>query len=392
MLYRIGRQTAVVMLSVTLAGCSTVEGWFTLDDDEGNTPAQLVDIDSEISIDKLWSTSVGNGQGDAYHHLRPVIADDIIYAASNDGVVVALDRRDGDRVWREEYDIPFSGGVGYGEGMLMLGSSDGQVLALDANNGSQLWMADVRGEVMSPPQTNGRVVVVQSYNGKIQGLDADDGSELWVYDSNLPVLTLRGTSTPIIYEKFAIAGFGNGKVIAFDINSGAVRWEARVAIAQGRSEIDRIVDVDGTMIRVGTTLFAVSYQGRLAAIDISTGRKIWQEEISSYAGVGQGFGNIYVSEESGTVTAFHRNGQGIRWQQPALSYRRLSAPRAIKGFVAVGDLDGYIHFMSQVDGHFVGRTSVDGDGMRADMLVEDNVLYAFGNSGNLVALEVSSAD
>ena len=392
MLRSLMRVSVVAFLCLALAACSTVKGWFSVDDEEGREPAQLVKFEPAVRVKTLWSTGVGSGQGDAYHHLRPVLNGDSIYAAANDGTVVALDRFRGRKLWKRDFDLPFSGGVGYGAGMLLLGTGDGEVLVLNASDGMERWRVQLGGEIMAPPQTNGKVVVVQTYNGKIRGLSAQDGAELWVYDSNLPVLTLRGTSTPIIYEKFAIAAFGNGKVIAFDVDSGAVRWEARVAIAQGRSEIDRIVDVDGTMLRVGTSLFAVSYQGRVAAIDIGSGRKLWQEDISSYAGIGQGFGNIYIAEENGTVTAFHRNGQGIRWQQPQLSYRRLSAPRAIKGYVAVGDLEGYVHFLSQVDGQFAGRSKVDGSGVRADMLVVDDVIYVFGNSGTLAALQLTKLD
>jgi outer membrane protein assembly factor BamB len=146
------------------------------------------------------------------------------------------------------------------------------------------------------------------------------------------------------------------------------------------------------MLQIGPVLWAVSYQGRLAAIDINTGRKIRQEEVSSYVGLDQGFGNIYVAEESGTVVAFYRNNPGIRWEQGALTNRRLGTPAVIKGYVAVSDLEGYVHFLSQVDGHFVGRERIDGDGIRANMLVEDDVLYVFGNSGKLVALRVTPRD
>jgi outer membrane protein assembly factor BamB len=382
--------TLTVLLA--LSGCSTVKGWFTVDDDESNQPAKLIDIDTEISIRKLWSTGVGSGQGDGYYHLRPTIDGATIYAAGNDGTVLALDRMKGKRIWRQEFDLSLSGGVGVGDNMVLLGSSDGQVLALNKADGSELWIGQVSGEVLAPPQTNGKVVVVQSYDGVVQGLSAEDGSQLWLYDSNVPVLTLRGTSTPVIFERMVMVGFGNGKVLALDIETGAVRWEARVAIAQGRSEIDRIVDIDGTLLMVGSVVYAVSYQGRVAAIDVTSGRKLWQQEVSSYVGLDQGFGNIYVADEKGSVIAYYRNGQGVRWEQPALSYRRLSSPTAIKGYVAVGDLDGYVHFMSQVDGHFVGRVKVDGDGVRANMLAEDNILYVFGNSGTLAAYQVSSQD
>jgi outer membrane protein assembly factor BamB len=386
------RRLIILLLAMSLSGCSTVKSWFTFSEDEATEPAALLDIVPEVNIRKLWSTGVGDGQGDGFYHLRPAIDGDTIYAAGADGTVLALDRMKGKRRWKLDLELPLSGGVGVGNGMILLGSADGDILALNAGDGSELWRTQVHGEVLAPPQTNGNVVIVQSYDGRLQAINAEDGAALWVYDSNLPVLSLRGTSTPIIYERLVLAAFGNGKVQAFDLETGAVRWEARVAIAQGRSEIDRIVDIDGTMIRVGTTLYAVSYQGRVTGMDMSTGRKLWQEEVSSYSGVDQGFGNIYVAEESGSIIAYYRNGQGVRWEQSGLTNRRASTPKTLKGWVAVGDLEGYVHILSQVDGKFVGRAKVGSSGIRANMLAEDNVLYVFENGGTLAALQVSARD
>lgn len=389
---RLMRIALTLCLVMALGGCSTISGWFDSDDEDARKPAPLEDITAEIRIKKLWSTSVGDGQGDTFNRLYPAIGDGVLYAAANDGSVAALNVETGKKIWRTDVDYQLTGAVGYGSGRVLLGTAGGKVLSLDAATGDVQWQVDVFGEVLAPPQTNGQVVVVQCYDGKLRGLSAEDGSELWAYESNVPVLTLRGTSTPAIYERAVIAAFANGRVQSFDLESGAIRWEARVAIAQGRSEIDRIVDIDGPVLVAGTTAYAVSYQGRVAAIDLGSGRKLWQEEASSYVGVDQGFGNVYVSDENGSVIAFHRNGQGIRWENPALEYRRLSAPRAVRGYVAVGDVEGYVHFLSQTDGHFVGRTKVDGNGVRASMLTHDNNLIVFGNSGKLVALQISTLD
>lgn len=390
--WRFMRPLLYLLIAMLLSGCSTIRGWFGSEDDDASAPAPLLDITEEVRIKRLWSVGVGNGQGDGYYHLRPALEGDRIYAVGSDGVVVALQAGDGDRLWRQELDQDISGGVGVGGGMVLLGTSEGEVVALSRDDGSALWTSRLQGEILSPPQSNGRVVVVQTYNGKLHGLDADDGSLLWTYDSNVPVLTLRGTSTPIIFERVAIAGFGNGRVVALDLENGGVRWEARVAIAQGRSEIDRIVDIDGSMLMVGPVVWAVSYQGRLAAIDAVGGRKLRQEEVSSYVGLDQGFGNIYVAEESGTIIAFYRSESGIRWEQGALTNRRLSTPRVVKGYVAVADFEGYVHILSQVDGRIVGRMQVDSDGVRADMLNDDDVLYVFGNSGKLAAYRITPRD
>jgi outer membrane protein assembly factor BamB len=210
--------------------------------------------------------------------------------------------------------------------------------------------------------------------------------------SDVPVLTLRGTSTPIILGQLVIAGFADGKALAIDQNSGNVAWEARIAIPQGRSEIERIVDIDGSMMLQGAELYVASYQGRVAAVDPRTGRKIWQRNVSSVSGVSVGFGNVYTADQDGTISAFLRNGQGIRWQNIELGYRGLSRPTPVSSYLAVVDFEGYLHILSQVDGEILGRTRADGDGARADMIASGNTLYVYGNGGKLAAYTIAPKD
>jgi outer membrane protein assembly factor BamB len=377
---------------LALAGCSTISGWFESDDDEATAPAELTDIEEAVNIEELWSVGIGDGQGGSLYRLRPAIGGQTIYVASADGEVAALDRNSGDTLWETDVETSLSGGVGVYEDALLLGSSDGFVLKLDAKSGAPTWSVPVRGEILSPPQSNGKVVVVQTNDGKLQGLDFTTGKLLWAYDSNIPVLTVRGTSSPIVHNDLVYAGFANGRVLALNTSTGAIVWEVRVAIPQGRSEIERLVDVDGTMELAGSELYAASYQGNLVAIDVDTGTKMWQQKVSSYSGVSQGFGNIYVADEDGTLAAYLRNGEGARWTQAALAYRELSRPTPVGSYVAVADFEGYVHVLSQVDGEFVGRVRVDDDGARADMLSEGNVLYVFGNSGELVAYEITAKE
>lgn len=381
---------AAILLSVlNLGACSTIGDWFDSDDDNPTAPVELTDIDESVKIKKLWSVGIGNGQGDGLHRLTPAISGNRIYAASNDGNVRALERDRGKTLWKTNLDTALSGGVGVYEDALLLGSSEGFVLKLDATTGNQQWSTQLQGEVLAPPQSNGRVVIAQTYDGKLQGLDFNSGELLWTYDSNVPVLTTRGTSTPVMDGSRVYVGFANGRVLAFEARTGAVAWEVRVAISQGRSEIERMVDVDGSMQLSGNELYAASYQGRLVAIDTANGRKMWQQDVSSFSGVGLGFGNVYVADDNGTLNAFLRTGQGLRWSQDALGYRELSRPTAVSSYVAVADLEGIVHLVSQVDGEFVGRIKVDGDGARADMHSDGNVLYVLGNSGKLIAYEIT---
>ncbi len=387
---QISRQLLLLFLVFSLAGCSTISGWFESDDDEATAPAELTDIDERVKIKELWSVGVGNGQGEGFYRLRPAIRGEIIFAAAADGEVVAINRKSGKTLWETDVETALSGGVGVYEDALFVGSSEGSVLRLDAKSGERMWATPLHGEILAAPESNGKVVVVQTYDGRLQGLDITTGKILWTYDSNVPVLTIRGTSAPIINNNQVYAGFANGRVLAFDVLTGAMLWEVRAAISQGRSEIERIVDIDGSMDMAGNELFAACYQGNVVAIDLLSGRKLWQQAVSSFSGVSQGFGNVYVADENGTLTAFMRNGQGVRWTQDVLAYRKLSRPTPVSSYLAVGDFEGYVHLLSQVDGDFVGRVRADDDGIRADMLSDGNMLYVYGNSGDLIAYEVMS--
>jgi outer membrane protein assembly factor BamB len=386
------RHLLALALLLNLAACSTVSGWFESDEDEASKPAELTDFDERVEMDELWSVGVGDGQGAGFYRLRPAIDGDLLYIASSDGEVAAINRLSGDTLWEVELETSLSGGVGvYGDG-IFLGSSEGFVLKLDANTGEKMWSTPLHGEILSPPQGNGRVVVVQTYDGKLQGLDHSSGSVLWTYDSNVPVLTVRGTSSPVMHNDRVYAGFANGRVLAFEAQTGDIAWEVRVAISQGRSEIERLVDIDGTMVLAGNQLYAASYQGSVVAIDVQSGRKLWQEDASTFSGVSQGLGNIYVAEEDGTINAYLRDGQGLNWTQGALSNRQLSRPTPVGSYVAVADFEGYVHVLSQEDGEFVGRVRADDEGARADMASVDNILYVYGNSGEMVAYEITAGD
>ena len=387
------RWLLAVTLVMSLSACSTIKGWFEFDDDDDpKKPAELQAIDQTIKIKKLWSHGIGNGQGDGFYKIQPAIAGSSIYIAAADGTVEAFDKQTGKSLWDTELERPLSGGVGVYGDALLLGSSDGFVLKLDANSGEVQWSTRLSGEVMSVPGSDGRMVLAHTLDGKLQGLDFATGEVAWTYDSNVPVLTLRGSCSPLLNGNTAYVGFASGRVLAFDIANGGIIWEARVAIPQGRSEIERVVDIDGTMTLLGNELFVASYQGRIMAIDVTDGRKLWQHNVSSFSGVSQGFGNVYVADEDGTVTADQRSGQGERWQQTALAYRGLSRPTPVSSYLAVGDKEGYVHFMSQVDGEIVGRIEADDEGIRADMVSEDNILYVYGNSGDLIAYEIKPKD
>ena len=357
--------TSVLLLLIS--GCSTFQEWFGSEEEDATAPVELERIDTKVKLKKQWSTKIGDGQGDGFYKITPTLVDGVLYVASSDGEVAAISAADGDRLWRVELERPLSGGVGYHDRSLYLGGADGSVLQLSANDGVVEWEAAVSGEVLAAPAVSDDWVIVQTYDGKLLGFQPGADEPAWTFTSDVPVLTLRGTSTPILVGDNAIAGFGDGKVIAVDVNSGNVSWESRIGVPQGSSEIDRIVDIDGAMTQQGIELFVASYQGRVAALDSRTGRKLWQQNVSSVTGTHVGFGNVYVADVDGTLSAFLRTGQGVRWQNIELGYRQLSRPTPVSSYVATVDFDGYLHLLSQVDGQIVGRTKIGGDAARADI-------------------------
>ncbi|WP_282342570.1 outer membrane protein assembly factor BamB [Pseudomonas sp. PS02288] len=375
------KYAAVLTLAVLAVGCSS-------NSKKELPPAELVKFDAEVKLDEQWSRSVGDGQGDLYNLLTPAVDGDSIFAAGADGDVMALDRETGKVLWKKDLEAPVSGGVGVGSGMVLLGTLKGEVIALDAASGEEKWRARVTSEVLSAPATNGDIVVVQTQDDRLIGLEASTGTQRWIYENSPAVLTLRGTGAPVVTNNLAIAGLSTGKVIAVDTQRGLPVWEQRIAVPQGRSELDRVVDIDGGLLLSGNTLYVVTYQGRLAGLDLQTGRVLWQRDASSYVGVAEGFGSVYVSQASGTVEGIDERSTSALWSNDSLARRELSAPAVFSSYVAVGDIEGYLHLLSQVDGRFVARERIDSDGLRVRPLVVGDTLYAFGNSGKLVAMKI----
>ncbi len=376
------------LLVLSLAGCGNLNplNWFA--DDEGEQPAELQEISAEVELARRWSVRIGNGQGGQYNELTPAVEQGRVFVASEDGEIYAINIADGDTVWRVRSRETITGGVGAGNGLVMVGTEDAEVIVYNQDDGSERWRSPVTSEVLSPPQTNGDVVVLQTVDDKLIALDAETGERRWIYETTLPVLTLRGTSTPVFVDGAVVAGFSNGILVSVNADDGIWRWEERVAVPQGRYDIDRVIDVDGDLLVDNNLVLATSYQGNLMAFDAQTGRIVWGMEASSYHGMAQGFGNLYISNDRSHVIAVRRNSDNIVWQNEELDLRQITAPTTFSNYIAVADFEGYVHLLSQIDGRIVGRTRVDNDGVRARLITGANMLFAYGNSGRLTALAI----
>ncbi len=378
-----------LLASLSLAGGCTALG--NLFDNPDNTapPSELVEFEPTVNVRTVWQRRVGSGAGELFLKLRPAIDNDRVYAATRDGRVQAFDARTGETVWDTDTDSPLSGGPGVGDGLVLLGTSEGEVLALGEEDGEIKWRARVSSEVLSSPEAGGGVAVTRTIDGKLFGLSSDDGTRLWVYDRTAPVLTLRGTSSPALAEGAAIAGFDNGQVVAIALSNGQPLWETRVAVPRGRTELERMVDIDADPIILDNAVYAVTYQGQIAALELFSGDVIWRRDMSSHAGLGVGPRNVYVTDDASHVWALDRSNSASMWRQSKLEARRVSPPAVFDEFVVVGDLEGYVHWLRKEDGQFVARVRVDSDGIVAAPVATAFAVYVYGSGGELAALQIA---
>ena len=359
------------------------------DDEDPRAPAELLDVVSETTINRNWRINVGNGQGDNYKKLTPVVDGGFVFAASDDGEIIAVNTINGDLMWQTEVENSITGGVGAGDGIVMIGTEAAELIVFNQSNGEEVWRASVSSEILSQPKTNGDIVVAQTVDGKLIALNREDGMQRWTYETTLPALTLRGTSSPILTsEGTVVAGFSNGILVSVAAEDGVYVWEERVAVPDGQYDIERVIDVDGDLLVDGSRILAASYQGNLMAFDIASGQIVWGMEASSYHGMDQGFGNIYYSDDKSHLIALRNNSSDVVWQNEELQYRDLTAPKTISNYVAIADYEGYLHLVSQIDGRIVGRTRIDNDGIRSNLIDDDGKLIVYGNSGSLVSLTI----
>ena len=396
-----------LLLLAALAGCSWMP-WVDKGGKESESlkPAPLEKFTAEVTVRRVWGAGVGKGLGRKYLELPPAILADRVYAADGYGRLEAFDRFSGKRQWRVQmkeeqggffgaFDVMdrtdpsfVTGGVAAGDGMVFLGTTNGEVVAFSAAEGEELWRGDVGSEVLAPVAVGDDLVFAQTQDGSLLALEAENGDFRWRYDAQVPVLTLRGTSTPVVDGSTVFAGFANGSLAAIRTENGEPLWEHRVMLPEGRSELERMVDVDASALVRGPLVYAVAYQGNVRAIRRADGNLLWELPMSSFLDLAEGYGQVYVVDEDDVVTAIDQSSAEVAWRVESLWRRELSPPIAFSNYVAVADGEGYLHILAQSDGRFMGRRKIDGKGVRSAMAYRDGILYVLGNSGKLQALEI----
>lgn len=381
---RLFRGSLTLLLALSLSACSI----FSSKDDDVKKPKALQPlVEEQVKLVTVWSRSVGKGAGSSFASLKPAVYGDRVFVSGADGEVSALERDTGKVIWRKSLDVVVGGGVSADAGMVLLGTLDGEVIALNQESGDELWRSRVSSEILSAPVTDGVYVAVQSIDDHLSVFDARSGDFLWRQDTLQPALTLRGSASPLLFTEAVFAGFASGEAKAFRLQNGAPLWSARIAMPSGRTELERMVDVRGTPLMVGETIFFTSFQGNIAALELYTGRVRWSKQLSSYESMADGFGSVYVTSEEGYVTSVDQRSGASNWRQTDFEFRQLSAPATFSSYLVVGDGEGYLHVLSQVDGSQIGRFKVASSAIKAQPQVDIDLILVMTSDGELVALK-----
>lgn len=389
----LAKLTCAVLISMSMTGCSLFE-----DDDDPDAIPELVEIEAKFEPDIQWQESVGDGVEHHFSRLKPVLFEDKVYAASREGIVTAFDSKSGDELWsvdlRNEADGFFedrqsqrvSGGITVAFNKLYLGTEHGEVFALNMSDGSIVWRKKVKGEVITPPGAGDGLIVVNTGAGYLIALHPDDGEQRWEYEQEVPPLTLRGISSPIVASGGVIFGSANGKLNVVVAQSGLEAWKQSVATAVGASELERLVDVDTQPVLNADTIYSLSYNGNLIAVDVQSGQIKWKKEYSAYRNMSLDGFNIYLTDVSGHVYAVDsRNGELI-WKQSDLQRRGLTGAYSYDDYVVVGDSLGYLHWLDKSSGEMVSRIELDSDGLYISAIGTGKQVIVQSRNGEITAM------
>lgn len=374
---------SALSLSGLLVGCGSLP-------EPKVAPKSLVEFKQSVELSLTWRDFAAKGAGEQGYLLTPVIANNIVYAIDREGNLTAWQQADGKFLWEAELKQAISSGLAYANEQLLVGTQNGELLALSAAGGELLWRTRLSTVILATPQINPELkqVVVQTADGKVSALDLSTGRLQWSLDGEEGLLTLHGTAAPKVTPALTFTGFASGKLAAIDNRNGQLVWDVRVAIPSGRTDIERLVDIDGQPLLTSKGLLVVtSFQGRVMALDPKSGRAVWERKDSSFYPAVEGYGNLLYVDDASRIIALDSRSGGVLWNQDALEGRRLTAPVIWGDALAVADYEGYIHLFALTDGHPIARIQADTSGIEHPLTVASNQLFAVANNGRVIAIK-----
>jgi outer membrane protein assembly factor BamB len=374
----LARPAALAAL-VMIAACSK--------DKNVDQPAKLTPLPHpSVRVTHLWGHNMGDKKAAVLRLGQSLsITNNRVYAAGHKGEVLALDLTNGHVLWHAKTGAPLSGGTASSPELLVVGASDGQLFAFDPSNGHSRWKVRLNGEVLAPAAISAKLIAVRTVDGKLHALSPEDGHELWTTEQQVPRLSLRGTASPVINGDLVLCGFDNGKVMAVSAGDGSVQWEATVTPPHGRTELERLDDIDSPVRVAGRDVYAVGFQGKVAMLAIDTGQVWWSHEDSSYRGLTLDEDTLYVSDSDGVVAALKARTGAEVWQQKALLHRGLSPIAVMDDSIVTGDFQGYLHWLDKASGALAARVATGGARISTQPLVVGDILVVVNDRGQINA-------
>jgi outer membrane protein assembly factor BamB len=382
---RITQKLVGIGMLAVMAGCSTLSSLNPFaSKPKGNQPAPLVELKGSMAVRTAWKLDMGKADNYAF---TPAIVGNTLVLAGAGGSLARVEAASGALLWRIEAGTGLTAGVGSDGKLIAVGATKGQILTFDMN-GKALWTAQASSEVLSSPIVAEGVVVVRSIDNRIVAFDVATGKQKWVVQRVAPPLTLRGAPGMIVVGKEVVIAQPGGKLLSLNLATGAPRWEVAVGQARGATELERITDIGGAPALFDSDVCAASYQGRVGCFDVATGAPRWTKELSSHVGVSVDQRFLFAVDDKGAVSAFAREGGASVWKNDKLGFRSLSTPVSYGRAVAVGDYQGYIHFLSRENGAFLARAATDGSAITSQPLVVGSNLIFQTQSGTVTAIAV----
>lgn len=370
---RLAGRWLALLAALTLGGCA-------LFSTPRKPPDPLPAASGQVIASRLWNVSLGAPSGIGF---APVAIGNAVWAAAQDGTVGRFDIDTGQAVWRISLGKPLTAGVGTDGSLAVVATREGNLVALD-EQGRTKWTAAIGAEVVTPPAVADGTVLLRTSDNRVLAFDAESGKRRWNFQRQNPPLVLRHSGGIAMLPGVGFVGMPGGRVVALALANGAPRWDVPLAQPKGTTELERIADVVGTPLVIGTEVCAVAYQGRIGCVDVSSGNAVWIKEFSSPVGLDVDARGIVSPDADDTVHAFDRAGAPV-WQQKAFARRRLSAPLIVSAAVALGDLEGNLLWLSRADGSLAAVSRTDGKPIVAPPAAAGPVLVVQTSGGTLHA-------